>query len=67
VDLICIISASAEWATAFRLDSIGRLTLQGEARLCGKIGWCPVCLKACASLTVTGTVGDGGIDYEVEF
>ena len=67
VDLICIISASAEWATAFRLDSIGRLTLQGEARLCGKIGWCPVCLKACKSLTVTGTIGDGGIDYEVDF
>lgn len=67
VDLICIISASAEWATAMRLDSIGQLTLQGQARLCGKIGACPFCLKACKSLTVTGILNDGGIDYDVDF
>ncbi len=67
VDLICIISASAEWATAFRLDSVGRLTLQGEARLCGKVGWCPACLKACKTLTVTGVLTDSGIDYDVDF
>lgn len=55
VDLICIISASAEWATAMRLDSIGRLTVHGQARLCGKIGACLFCLKACKSLTVTAS------------
>ena len=54
VDLICIISASAEWATAMRLDSVGKLTVQGLARLCGKIGACPFCLKACKTLKVTG-------------
>jgi hypothetical protein len=67
VDLICIISASAEWAMAFRLDTAGRLYLQGEARVCGKIGWCPACLKACKSLTVTGVLSDSGIDYDVDF
>ena len=66
-DLICIISASASWATAFRLDSVGRLTLQGEARLCGKVGWCPACLKACKTLKVTGVVDTGGVDYDIDF
>ncbi len=67
VDLICIISASAEWATAMRLDSVGILTVQGQARLCGKIGACPFCLKACKTLKVTGIVNDGGIDYDIDF
>jgi len=67
VDLICIISASAEWAVAMRLDTIGRLTVQGQARLCGKLGYCPFCIKACKSLKVTGIVGDGGIDYDIDF
>ena len=67
VDLICIISASAEWGTAVRLDSAGKLTVQGQARLCGKIGACPFCLKACKTLKVTGIVTDGGIDYDVDF
>ena len=67
VDLICIISASAEWATAMRLDSVGKLSVQGQARLCGKIGACPFCLKACKSLKVTGIVSDGGVDYSIDF
>ena len=67
VDLICIISASAEWATAMRLDSVGKLTVQGQARLCGKIGACPFCLKACKTLKVTGIVTDGGVDYDIDF
>ena len=67
VDLICIISASAEWGTAIRLDSIGKLTVQGQARLCGKIGCCPFCLKACKSLKVTGVLSDGGIEYDIDF
>jgi hypothetical protein len=68
VDLICIISASAEWATAFRADlDSGIITVQGQAKVCGKIGACPFCLKACKTLTVTGTLDDGGIDYEIDF
>jgi hypothetical protein len=67
VSLICIISASADWATAMRLDSVGILTVQGSARLCGKIGACPFCLKACETIKVTGIVDDGGIDYKLEF
>lgn len=67
VDLICIISADASWATGFRLDSEGKLTLAGKARLCGKIGACPFCLKACATLGVTGTITDGGIDYSIDY
>jgi hypothetical protein len=68
VDLICIISASAEWATAFRADlDSGRITVQGQAKVCGKIGACPFCVKACKTLVVTGTLDDGGIDYEVDF
>ncbi len=67
VDLICIISASAEWGTAMRLDSTGKLTLQGLARLCGKIGACPFCLKACKTLKVTGELSDGGVDYHIDF
>lgn len=67
VSLICIISASADWATAMRLDSAGKLTIQGSARLCGKIGACPFCLKACKSLKVTGVVTDGGVDYDIDF
>jgi hypothetical protein len=67
VSLICIISASADWATAMRLDSVGKLTVQGSARLCGKIGACPFCLKACETIKVTGIVDDGGIDYKLEF
>ena len=67
VDLICIISASADWATAMRLDSAGILTVQGSARLCGKIGSCPFCLKACETIKITGVVGDGGIDYSLDY
>lgn len=67
VDLICVISASAEWAVGMRLDSVGKLTVQGSARLCGKVGWCPACIKGCKTLTVTGVVTDGGIDYDVDF
>lgn len=67
VDLICIISASAEWGVAMRLDTSGKLTIQGQARLCGKLGYCPFCIKACKSLKVTGSVGDGGVDYDIEF
>lgn len=67
VDLICIISGSADWAVGFRLDSIGQLTVQGEARLCGKVGFCPACLKACKTLVVTGVATDGGIDYDIDF
>ena len=66
-DLICIISASASWAEAMRLDSVGRLTLVGEARLCGKVGWCPACLKACKTLKITGVLDDGGVDYDIDF
>jgi hypothetical protein len=66
-DLICIISAEASWATGFRLDSEGKLTLAGKARLCGKIGACPFCLKACATLAITGTLTDGGVDYSIDF
>jgi len=67
VDLICIISASADWATAMRLDSAGILTVQGSARLCGKIGCCPFCLKACETIKITGIVDDGGIDYSLDY
>jgi hypothetical protein len=67
VDLICVISASADWAVGIRLDSIGRLIVQGSARLCGKVGWCPACVKACKTLTVTGVVTDGGVEYDVDF
>ncbi len=67
VSLICIISASADWATAMRLDTAGKLTIQGSARLCGKIGACPFCLEACQTLKVTGIVTDGGADYDIDF
>ncbi len=67
VSLICIISASADWATAMRLDSVGKLTVQGSARLCGKIGACPFCLKACETIKITGIVDDGGVDYQLDF
>ena len=66
-DLICIISASASWGVAMRLDSVGRLTMVGEARLCGKVGWCPACLKACKTLKITGVVDTGGVDYDIDF
>ncbi|MEO6035996.1 MAG: hypothetical protein ABIQ35_12140, partial [Verrucomicrobiota bacterium] len=66
-DLICIISASASRASGYRLDSEGRLTLNGTARLCGKIGACPFCLKACATLSITGIVGVDGVDYSIDF
>lgn len=66
VDLICIISASAEWSVGIRVDTSGSLTIQGQARLCGKLGYCPFCIKACKSLKITGVVGEGGIDYDVE-
>ena len=66
-DLICIISAEASYASGFRLDSAGALTLAAKARLCGKIGACPFCLKACATLGITGTVSDGGVDYSIDY
>jgi len=50
-----------------RLDSVGKLTVQGQARLCGKIGACPFCLKACKTLKITGIVDDGGVDYDIDF
>ncbi len=66
-DLICIISAEASWALGYRLDTEGKLSMAGKARLCGKIGACPFCLKACATLSVSGTVTDGGVDYSIDY
>ncbi|MBI3853459.1 MAG: LamG domain-containing protein [Verrucomicrobia bacterium] len=66
-DLICIISAEASWAMGYRLDTEGKLSMAGKARLCGKIGACPFCLKACATLSVSGTVTDEGVDYSIDY
>lgn len=66
-DLICIISAEASWAMGYRLDTEGKLSMAGQARLCGKIGACPFCLKACATLSVSGTVTDDGVDYSIDY
>lgn len=65
-DLICIISAEGSYATGYRLDSEGKLTLAGKVRLCGKIGACPFCLKACGSVGIKGIIGTGGIDYSID-
>ncbi|MEP6664752.1 MAG: hypothetical protein ABJC04_13935, partial [Verrucomicrobiota bacterium] len=65
-DLICIISASGSYASGYRLDTEGKLTLAGKVRLCVKIGACPFCLKACASLGIKGSIGLGGIDYSID-
>jgi len=67
VDLICIITREASWAMGFRLDSEGKLTLAGKARLCGKVGVCPFCLKACATLAGDSVITDGGIDYSIDY
>jgi hypothetical protein len=65
-DLICLISGSAELGLFMELNSVGILTVGGDARLCVKIGSCPFCVKACAEVTIVGTVSEGGIDYSIE-
>lgn len=65
-DLICIISAEGSYASGYRLDTEGKLTLAGKVRLCGKIGACPFCLKACGSVGIKGSIGLGGIDYSID-
>ncbi len=65
-DLICIISAEGSYATGYRLDTEGKLTLAGKVRLCVKVGACPFCVKACGSVGIKGIIGTGGIDYSID-
>jgi hypothetical protein len=69
--LLCLISASAsltmfDRATTTLPDQYS-LTLGGTADICGSIGPCPFCISGCKSVTISGTVGTGGVDYSVDY
>lgn len=63
----CVLSGHADWATALALDTSGRLTLEGDANVCGSIGPCPLCSSGCKDVTVIGVVSPKGIDYSVKY
>jgi len=71
--LLCLISASAsltmsEIASCSDFPTSGySLTLAGDAQVCGSIGPCPFCISGCKSISVTGTVNKGGVDYHVNY
>ncbi|HXR08532.1 MAG TPA: hypothetical protein VN765_14450, partial [Candidatus Acidoferrum sp.] len=67
ISLFCVLSGHADWATALALDTSGRLTLEGDANVCGSIGPCPLCASGCKDVTVIGVVSPKGIDYSVKY
>jgi hypothetical protein len=70
--LLCLISASASLtmfsSATYSLPSNNfNLTLGGTADICGSIGPCPFCISGCKSVTITGRVGSGGVDYSLDY
>jgi hypothetical protein len=67
VDLTCALYGHADWASFLALDTAGQLTVGGSAKVCGKVGICPVCARGCKEVVIKGVINDGGIDYFVDY
>jgi hypothetical protein len=71
LELGCVISGSVDLAlgasATFTPPTSYELDLEGDARLCGKLGACPICVEGCKGITIKGVVKDGGIDYFIDF
>jgi len=69
--LLCLISGSCSVTLSdiyqATLPSSFKLTMAGDAQLCGSIGPCPFCIFGCKNIYITGSVGTGGINYHVDF
>ena len=57
----------ADWAEFMALNSAGQLTVGGKAKVCGSAGPCPLCVKACKGVTITGVLNEGGVDYFLDY
>jgi hypothetical protein len=71
LELACVISGHVDLAlgasASFSPPSSYEIDVQGDARLCGKLGACPFCIEGCKGITIKGVVKDGGIDYFIDF
>jgi len=73
LELGCVISGSVDLALGASAtltpppDPHYELDLEGDAKLCGKLGACPICVEGCKSITIKGVVKDGGVDYSIDF
>jgi len=70
--LLCLISGSvtvtlSEIAQGVLLPPSLKLTVAGDADLCGSIGPCPFCISGCKNIYISGSVGTGGCDYHVDY
>ena len=77
VSLLCLISGHMDWASFSSLKEkvtfppsippVFELVMGGSANVCGKVGVCPFCVRACKGITITGVVNNGGIDYFLDY
>jgi len=75
VSLLCLISGRMDWASFSSLKEtlppsippVFELVMGGSANVCGKVGVCPFCVRACKGITITGVVNNGGIDYFLDY
>jgi hypothetical protein len=71
--LLCLISGNAnvtlsEIVQCQNFPTSGySLTLAGDAQVCGSIGPCPFCISGCKTISIIGTVKEGGIDYSINY
>lgn len=65
--LFCVLEGHADWGAFFEVSSAGRLTLGGSIYIEGGINLGLFEAKDGVRLELSGTVDDGGIDYEIDF
>jgi hypothetical protein len=70
LDLLCVLSGHVDVAlgasATFTPPTDYELDVEGDANLCGKIGYCPFCVQGCKGITIKGSVTDGHINYHID-
>jgi hypothetical protein len=66
--LFCLLSGHLDWAEMMRVTiSPPSATIGGSADLCGKVGYCPICVHKCFGVSISGTISKTGIDYHLDY
>ena len=70
LDLACVISGHVDFAlgasVSFTPPTDYEIDVEGDANLCGSLGYCPFCIQGCKGITVKGAVNDGHINYHID-
>jgi hypothetical protein len=67
VKLFYVLGGHVDWSAALQVDSgpPEKITIAGEANVCGEVGICPLCAKACRGIRITGDFKPGGVIYKL--